>query len=116
MPLPGTGGSQRSRVTPTSTREAPGPVRQHEALVHSPPKGLRHFSRMRDSAARDTPAHAFVRIVSLAPFGTDDHRVRGRMPSAASFLLAIRPPGASGRSSPERGPGEPAAVLFLRLS
>jgi hypothetical protein len=39
-----------SRVTPMSTREAPDPVRQPAAGEHSPPKGLRHCSRMLGSA------------------------------------------------------------------
>jgi hypothetical protein len=56
-----------ARPPPAYEGEAPGPVRQHEAPVHSPPKGFRRHSRMRGSAARVAPAHACEWVCRVLP-------------------------------------------------
>jgi hypothetical protein len=65
-----------ARPPPAYQGEAPIPVRQHAARVHSPPSGLRHSSRMRDclwSARVYAAPRAWVAcrltFLSYAPLG-----------------------------------------------
>src|ERR1700722_10245342 len=69
MPLPGTGGSQYVSVSfPRLRGKAPGPVRQPAACEHSPPKGLRHFSRMRDSDDKGVRQPMPCKVLAVSPF------------------------------------------------
>lgn len=70
MPLPGTCGNQYVSVSiPRLRGKAPNPVRQPAACEHSPSKGFRHCSRMRNSATWAYASPSLCEIVSSAPFG-----------------------------------------------